>query len=108
MAYQRNGYWYRSVRVGGQVRTEYLGAGDLGEMLAALARQRSEARRLEQAHLRAEQKAQLDIDRQIDAVGSELRVLIRAVLNANGYHQHRGHWRKRRGGTTNSSSAERE
>jgi len=98
MAYQRNGYWYRSVRDGDQVRTEYLGTGPLAEAMATLDALKREERELEWAAMRAEREAQREIDRAIDAVGAEVRVLTKTVLEAHGYHQHKGTWRKRRDG----------
>ena len=98
MAYQRNGYWYRSVRDGDQVRTEYLGTGPLAEAMATLDAVKREERQREWAAMRAEREAQREIDRAIDAVGDLVRVLTHAVLLANGYHAHKRQWRKRRHG----------
>jgi len=106
MAYRRNGYWYRSVRDGDQVRTEYLGAGPLAEAMATLDAVEREERELEWAAMRAEREAQREIDRTIDAVGDALRELTRVVLVAYGYHLHKGQWRKRRDGGEDAGEGE--
>jgi hypothetical protein len=45
MAYQRNGYWYKSVREGRHVRTEYIGKDELGLVAACDNEQRQERQR---------------------------------------------------------------
>jgi len=98
MAYQRNGYWYRSVRRGAKVRTEYLGSGPLAALWAELDAVAREERETRRAAVRAELETQREIDRAIDAAGEGVRTLTEAVLLANGYHLHKRQWRKRRYG----------
>jgi len=98
MSYRRNGYWYRSVRDGDQVRTEYLGAGPLAEAMATLDAMKREEREIEWAAMRAEREAQREIDRAIGESERLVRAVVAAVLLASGYHAHRGQWRKRRDG----------
>ena len=100
MAYQRNGYWYRSVRRGAKVQTEYLGSGVLAELSAELDAVAREEREAQRAAVRAERETQREIDRAIDVAGDALKELTRAALVANGYHLHKGQWRKRRGWRT--------
>ena len=101
MAWERRGrrlYYYRKRREGKRVVSEYVGTGLLAELAAecdGLDRQEQEA---ERAARRAEREAQLEIDRTIDAAGEAVRTLTGAVLLANGYHLHKGQWRKRRDG----------
>ena len=97
MAYQRNGYWYRSVREGGHVRTEYIGSGALAALLAAAENGRRAAQTMDQAKrqgllLAAEQ----ELDRQFDALAAQLKALTDNALTASGYHKHSGTWRKKR------------
>jgi hypothetical protein len=99
MAYRRGGYWYRSKRNGGQVETEYLGSGDLGEFVALMDAQEQERRQEEREALAAERAAQAAIDGPLDAAAAQLRGLIGEVLQGAGYHQHKGTWRKRRHGS---------
>ena len=98
MAYERNGYWYRSVREGDQVRTEYLGAGPLAKLSAEVDALKREERELEWAAMRAEREAQREIDQAIGESGRLVRAVVAAVLLVSGYHTHRGQWRKRRDG----------
>ncbi len=98
MAYRRGGYWYRSRRNGPQVETEYLGAGDLGELSAYLDAAKQEERREEREAMQALRDEQAAIDRQLDAAGAALGGLVGAILEGAGYHKHKGTWRKRRYG----------
>jgi len=95
-AYKRGGYWYRSRREGGRVVTDYLGAGLFVELLAEDATMEAAEREQERQAERDRRKCEREVDRQIDQAGDELRLLVRACLLANGYHQHKGQWRRRR------------
>ena len=95
---QRGGLYYtRSRRENGRVVREYVGGGILGELAAA-----------QDAHRRAEHEAQkqaweaererLDaLEAPLAALNTACRDLTRRSLEAAGYHQHKGQWRKRRG-----------
>lgn len=95
----RNGrrYYYHKRRRGGRVVSEYVGAGELAGAIAtldALGKAEAEAERDQQKKERAAQQA---IDRELNRVGAELRALVAAALLAEGYHQHNGQWRRKRG-----------
>jgi len=99
MAWERRGdrrYYYRKRRIGGQVVSEYVGHGELAELQAEMDREAADLRATERCAERAERQAQRAIDAQIDEAGRQLRWLLRAYLLANGYHTHKGQWRKRR------------
>src|SRR3712207_1377909 len=90
-------YYYRKRREGGRVISEYLGAGHA----AALAAQLEDAEREERAAARdAELQARAATEAS-DPLLAELETLLqtltRAVLLSNGYHQHKGQWRRKRG-----------
>jgi hypothetical protein len=97
---QRRGrsYYYRKVRVGGRVRSEYAGSGMLGELCAA----EDDTKRREQASERAADRAtrqgEAVIDRQLSDAESAIAAMALATLLAAGYHRHKGQWRKRRCG----------
>lgn len=76
--------------------TEYLGGGELGRALAELDAMQIKQREQERAAQVAEREAQRAIDAGVDALGAAVRVLVQAVLVANGYHRHKGQWRKAR------------
>jgi hypothetical protein len=98
----RNGrrYYYRSKRIAGKVRRQYVGCGEEAELAAALdelrrARRRAERverlRRLE--HWQAAWQPLEMLIRQTD-------LLVEAALVASGFHRHHlGEWRKRREGS---------
>ena len=98
MAYKRGRYYYRSKREGQHVRTEYLGTGVLALAIAVLDVEERERQGQERAAVRAEQEAQRTVDRKIDEEGDLVKALTQAALIANGYHKHKGQWRKRRDG----------
>lgn len=91
-----NRYYYRRRKVDGRVISEYLGAGDVAEALAGL----DELDRQERQRAAAEWRALVDTDRRQVATLAELDDLVRSavagVLIANGYHTHKGQWRKMR------------
>jgi hypothetical protein len=95
MAWERRGnrcYYYRKVRRGRRVVSEY--AGELGALLdAEERRERAQAREVERqtrAEFEQSQRALGDLAELANA-------LTRAVLLASGYHTHKGQWRRRRG-----------
>lgn len=89
-------YYYRKVRDGGRVRSEYLGAGVVAELLAEVDDLDRQRRQLEaeewQDVIDAERRhgAPLaEVDRMVQGMAS-------AVLIAAGYHTHRRQWRRQR------------
>ena len=95
MAYQRNGYWYRSVREGGHVRTEYIGLDALG-LVAACDNERRQEQAQERAKLQALIAQEGSGDKAVDAIIAQLNAVQSAALTASGYHNHSGTWRKKR------------
>ena len=97
MAYQRNGYFYRSRREAGRVVTDYLGAGMFGQLAAQL----DEDERAERSEKRRRCQQQIEFDgrlgQSIQTVSDAIRGLTEAVLLCSGHHTHKGQWRKLRG-----------
>ena len=91
-----NRYFYRSVRKGGKVRSEYVGGGREGELFAKM----MEVFHLEdmaERELEAEEReAVADREAELDALVAEAWIEARAVLGRAGYHNRRGQWRRRR------------
>ena len=90
-------YYYRKVRDGGRVRSEYLGAGLVAELLADaddLSRQR---RQLEDEARRAEVDAERRTAATLAEVDRMVQTMTAAALIAAGYHTHRRQWRRQRG-----------
>jgi hypothetical protein len=97
MGWDKGKYYSRSKKVNGRVEREYIGKGELAQLLAQIDAAERDRRRAERAAVKAE-RAELDalfgalieLDRAAD-------VLARAALTAAGYRRHnRGEWRKRR------------
>ena len=89
-------YYYRKTRRGGRVRSEYLGAGLVAELLAEaddLSRQR---RQLEDEARRAEVDAERRTAAALAEVDRMVQTMTAAALIAAGYHTHRRQWRRQR------------
>ena len=92
-------YYYRSVRVNGQPRREYVGAGPVAELAAQFDA-------LDRAQREAAREAQRAIEDELDEIDGPLieldtlaDALVRAALLAAGYRRHhRGEWRMSRAG----------
>jgi hypothetical protein len=91
-------YFYRSVREGGRVRSEYVGGGEAGHLFAqliAIDRQEREAeredRRAERERFEGEERAIAEWFDRVEAVAD-------AAMLAAGFHKHHGQWRRRRDG----------
>lgn len=99
MAWENRGnktYYYRKQWIQGSCVSEYVGHGQLAEVIAALEaldRERVELERLAWA----EEKAKITgMDRQLDKLCQMIRTITAAALRATGHHQHKGQWRKKR------------
>ena len=90
-------YYYRSVRVGGRVKKEYLGAGEFAEALARSDEAIRRARELELARRVAEVERLEGLAAPARELDETAEILIRAHLLAAGWHRHKGEWRMRRG-----------
>ena len=95
---QRGGWYYtRSRRINGRVVREYVGGGLRGE-LAAAEDARKRAVREAQRKARAEEQQRLNRqDVPLEKLNTLCTKLVQQLLEAAGYYQLRGEWRKRRG-----------
>lgn len=89
-------YYYRRRRVGGRVLSEYVATGRTAQIVAQMDEQERQKRAAEAEALRQAQAAQDAVDREVDALGAQVRRYVTAVLLATGHHQHRRQWRKQR------------
>lgn len=89
-------YYYRKVRRGGRVTSEYIGGGYLAEALAGI----DELDGLERQLAAAEWRSTVEDERRragdLAAVDALVKSAVAAVLIANGYHTHKRQWRKMR------------
>lgn len=92
---QRGGqYYYRSVRRDGRPRKLYLGNGKAAAMLAQLYAEQQQQRRANRVALRAEQGQVAQADVALVELRTVVHLLVKAVLLVQGYHLHRGKWRR--------------
>lgn len=94
----RNGrqVYYRKKRIGKRVVSEYVGSGELANMLAMLdehERDQAESRRRK---WRKVMESEAGIDALMRDAGRMVKALTDATLAVNGYRRHKGQWRKRR------------
>lgn len=85
-------YYYRKRRNGSQVRSIYIGGGDLA--LRAYAADIAE--RVQRKARLAEHQRQVQLDREFAEVAKQVSKMIRETLHTSGFHSHKGQWRKRR------------
>ena len=96
---ERNGtrYYYRKHRTpGGTVKSQYVGRGPVAKMIAAADRREREAREAERRRLEKMKEKLLRQRDRVREVQEAIRAVERAALLLNGYHTHKGQWRKRR------------
>ena len=89
-------YYYRKVRRGGRVCSEYVGRGLVADMLADIdGGARHDAQVQQQAR-----RAEVDAERRTAATLAEVDRMVQdltaAALIAAGYHAHRRQWRRQR------------
>jgi hypothetical protein len=96
----RNGrgrYCTRSVRCGGRVIREYVGAGEAAELIAAIDEERAALRRDDLRATPEEFATMQAVEAGDMGVCSVADLLARLALVATGHHQHhRGEWRRKR------------
>ena len=90
-------YFYRKQREGRRVVSKYIGPGLIGELEAGSQQLKREAAQMDRLSREEEREHILASSREVDAVMNLVTRLARAELQAAGYHQHKGTWRKRRG-----------
>jgi hypothetical protein len=90
-------YYYTKQRVDNRVLSVYCGGGRVAELSAArdaIEREQREAKAQQWREERAAVEAQRN---EVRRLGEAVDALVAEALAAEGYHQHRGEWRKRRG-----------
>ena len=100
MAWERRGrrrYYTRSRRENGRIVREYVGRGLVGETAALEDEQAREERRATREAQLAEQEAANAAAAALAALDEAIRHSARRTLEAEGFHEHRGVWRRRRG-----------
>lgn len=89
-------YYYEKERVGGKVVSRYIGTGTLAEACAVINESERRKHQLKRKALRRERQALEKEATLIRDHVDQIRALTHAVLIAEGYHMHKGQWRKSR------------
>ena len=93
-----NKYYYRKKRLGNRIVSEYVGRGEVAEMIAASDVMNRNRRKTERH--RAESVIQdlsrtfMYSDRLVEEYDNKVDTVVKTHLILNGYHQHKGEWRK--------------
>jgi hypothetical protein len=89
-------YYYRSVREGKRVRKEYVGGGDLGQLLAQLDDLKRLQRKEEEAFWREARERLEQSAGFLWELEEAAEILTRAQLLVAGFHKRKGEWRRLR------------
>ena len=89
-------YYYRKERRGSRVRSIYAGSG--ADALRAFEQDRVERNRRQEERdaLRASMEVEGAMERRFVMAEKQVMRILRATLEAAGFHQHKGTWRKKR------------
>ena len=95
---ERNGrtYYYRKVRDGDTVRSEYVGCGMFAEAAAQIDKAERCKREIRRERDREERRAVKAEARRVDYAIRQVTRLTHAALLVHGFHTHKGQWRKKR------------
>ena len=100
MGWKRRGgrsYFYRSVREGGRVRSEYVGGGESAALIAKLAALAATKQEMEREDWRAARERMEQEERAAAEMFDRIEALADAAMVAAGFHRHhRGQWWRRR------------
>lgn len=99
MAFEKrngNSYYYRKKRVGQSVISEYIGIGETAFLLSQMDFWEHREKRIEAEKQRKSKERIEKIDQDIDEISEINRNLVDALFLANGFHQHKRQWRKKR------------
>jgi hypothetical protein len=90
-------YYYRKRRRGRRVVSEYV-PSSIAMLIEGLdAEKRNERERLRQSE-RIERERLRAVNQVVDEVGEYVRPIVERALIDNGFHRHKGQWRKKRNG----------
>jgi hypothetical protein len=90
-------YYYKKRREGERVISEYVGSGELAEIIDLTTRLEQNRKQQQRAEVRAQQASADRINSLVDSHAAMVDKLIEAQLFALGYHKHNRQWRRRRG-----------
>lgn len=89
-------YFYRSVREGGRVKTQYVGAGERGLLMSLLHSEDRAERLADRIERRAEREESAAEETAVAEWFDAVQTVADAAMVAAGYHKHKGQWRRKR------------
>ena len=87
-------YFYKKKRVGPKVMSEYLGAGYIGFLAYQLELHERKRRKLRHQTVHEIREREKDTEGSLRDYQRAVRALISACFLVNGFHNHRGQWRR--------------
>lgn len=101
-------YYTRSRRVGGRVKREYVGTGEIAEVAEALDSIQRERRDAKNAVRREFRPTVQGLDTAVAAYCRGVDAVVSASAEASGYRQHkRGEWRRKRRPNNSNQNADK-
>jgi len=92
----QGGYYYRSERQGRRVVRRYIGKGVAAEIIARADELERARRRVERARLRIDKAQAAELLAALAALRDQAAEATRQALEAAGFRERRGEWRRRR------------
>ena len=100
MAWEKRGrylYYYRKIRIGERVLSQYIGRGPIAESISELDKIFRRKRRSKILKNRNSQNLKETKDRSLKLTLDGLQIILSALLISKGFHKHKGQWRRIRG-----------
>ena len=107
MGWEKRGnksYYYRKRRVNGRVCSEYVGRGAIAQISVEIIQNDQRDRKTGREAIRCVQQDEKAIDRQLATAEAAIYAITDAKLSAEGYHKHKGQWRRRHGSKATASA----
>jgi len=105
MGWEKRGnqtYYYHKRREGRRVRSEYVGRGDVAQISVEIIQDEQLDRKTGREAIRCARQDEKEMDRQLATTEAAIYALTDAQLHAEGYHKHKGQWRKRHEATASA------
>lgn len=99
MAWETRGnrqYYYRKRRVGSRVVSEYVGCGELAVLIARLDMMERDKQDEERYRSLEEQTQLMAQEKEVAGLEQTINTLVQGILMIEGYHTHKGEWRRKR------------
>ena len=90
-------YYYKKRREGERVVSEYVGSGELAEIIDLTTRLEQSRKQQKREEVQAQQASADRINSLVDKHSAMVDRMVEAHLLALGYHKHNRQWRRRRG-----------